>query len=52
MTITSAQHVSLVDFLDCTQRLDKISILIDHATKAVVITCDDVDEQWIEEFME
>ena len=47
MTITQSQIDTLAEFFNCTDRPDKITAQIDQVTGKVVITIDDMDEQWL-----
>jgi hypothetical protein len=49
MKITEDMRQLLVDILNNTERLDKISIAVDPSTRTITIRYDDLDEEWFDE---
>ncbi len=49
MKLTEDMRQVLVDILNNTERLDKISITADAVTRTIVVTWEDLDEEWFDE---
>jgi len=49
MPITHEEHDLLKDIVNNTERPDKLTIALDHETRTMVVTYDNMDDEWFKE---